>query len=131
MIRDYTSGYAGTIASVWKVAPDVAHLFLASDSIDPEADIPPDIYLAQTRVPKIEGLFHDRSLDGDGIGRAIVDDAAQIRDALEVEILARNTVCGKSYEPRSLRKIRETLFRATGEAVMRFGYSQITEAAAA
>ena len=68
---------------------------------------------------EIGGLFLDPKLHGRGLGRLLVDDAAKQFDALEVEVLERNTVGRRFYDSYGFRRIGSSLHEATGEAVLR------------
>lgn len=122
MIRDFETNDTEAVVTVWRAATQVAHPFLAGDFIESEADNLRYIYLvhAQTRVTEIGGhvvgfiamignevggLFLDPDLHGTGLGRAMVDDAAKVHRALEVEVFERNVVGRRFYDRYGFRPI--------------------------
>ena len=135
MIRDYETKDMETVETVWRAATHVAHPFLANDFVEQEAENLHNIYLvhAATRVLEIDGqvvgflamigsevggLFLDPALHGNGLGRALVDDAARTLGAFEVEVFERNAVGRKFYDSYGFHQIGSSTHEATGETVL-------------
>jgi len=148
MIRDFETEDTDAVVKVWMAATSVAHPFLADDFIKSEAGNLRNIYLvhAQTRVVEsggnvvgfiamigneIGGFFLDPDLHGNGLGRAMVVDAARANGALEVEVFERNAVGRRFYDSYGFRSIGSSTHEATGETVLRLTTQAANAGAAA
>ena len=136
MIRDFESKDTEAVVNVWRAATQVAHPFFANNFLEGEADNLRNIYLAHaaTRVTEIDGrvvgflamigheiggLFLDPDLHGQGLGRALVDDVAEVHGTLEVEVFERNAVGRRFYDSYGFRPVGSSTHAGTGETVLR------------
>lgn len=93
--------------AIWRAASEVGHPFLAAADLDADAVLVRDVYLPAAKVTVAEadgrvvgfvalldafvgGLFVAPEAHGRGVGRALIQDAAAARGALEVEVYAAN-----------------------------------------
>lgn len=144
MIRDFKTNDTDAVVTIWRAATQVAHPFFAADFIESEAENLRNIYLvhAVTRVIEIDGrvggfiamigneiggLFLDPELHGQGLGRAMVDDAAGRHGALEVEVFERNTVGRRFYDRYGFRFMGSSTHAGTGETILRLTTQTINE----
>jgi len=144
MIRDFKTNDTDAVVTIWRAATQVAHPFFVADFIESEAENLRNIYLvhAVTRVIEIDGrvggfiamigneiggLFLDPELHGQGLGRAMVDDAAETHGALEVEVFERNTVGRRFYDRYGFRFMGSSTHAGTGETILRLTTQTVNE----
>ena len=115
MIREFRAEDTDAVVAIWLSASALAHPFLSDAFIKQEEENLRTLYLpnAETWVFEVDGapvgfvalvgdeiggLFLDPSHHGKGIGKAMVDHAATLRDQLRVEVFERNAIGRRFYE---------------------------------
>jgi len=63
---------------------------------------------------EVGGLFVEAKCHGQGIGRALMDQARRMRDTLELNVFQDNLVGRKFYEKYGFSPVNESLDEATG-----------------
>lgn len=139
MIRKYKDEDTEAIISVWRRASAIAHPFLSDSFIDQgEQDIR-NIYLkfAETWVTVIDdqvvgfiamaeneigGLFLSPDMQGQGLGRDMVDLVRAIRPSLTVEVFEKNTIGRRFYAAYGFQGTETYLHEASGEMVLKLDY---------
>lgn len=135
MIRQFETTDTDIIVSVWRAASAVAHPFLPADFIESEADALRNLYLkhAKTRVlvqdnqvvgfaaligDELAGLFLHPTCHGQGLGRALVDDALKDRDHLDVEVFENNKIGRRFYARYGFRETGRSLHAPSGQQIV-------------
>ena len=136
MIRPYRPADLEDVIKVWAAASAVAHPFLSAEFQEIERHNIGNIHLpnAETWVWESDGsvvgfiallgnevgaIFLDPRLHGDGIGRALMDHARDVRQELEVEVFTENAIGRAFYARYGFELIQEKVDDQTGLDVMR------------
>ena len=114
-IRPYTPEDRDRLVEVWHQASRVGHPFLSEQDLTEQKVLVRDIYLpkAENWVATeageavgfigvldcfVGGLFVYPSAHGRGVGRALIEHAAELKGRLEVEVYALNVGALKFYQ---------------------------------
>ena len=114
-LRPYQEADFDQLITAWRAASVVAHPFLSPDFLDAEVDSIRDMYLpaAETWVAidgetvvgflallgdEIGAIFVHPSHWKQGIGRALMDKAASLRDKLTLEVFEENEIGRALYK---------------------------------
>jgi len=136
MIRKYNASDLDALLEAWEAATKLAHPFLSETFLESERDNIPNLYLpnADTWVWETEGrvvgfiallgneiggLFLAPKFHGQGIGRAMVDHARQLKGRLEVEVFQANTIGRTFYDKYGFQQISQSIHEATAQPVLR------------
>ena len=139
MLRKYKENDIDAVISSWRRASELAHPFLAKEFLDEEADNVRNVYMAfaETWVTEIGGqvvgfialveneiggLFLDPKYHGQGLGKAMVDNAVAEKGALKVEVFKDNVIGRRFYDAYGFRDVEEFIHEASGQATMRMSY---------
>jgi len=107
LVRSYQPDDRDRLLEIWLKASRVGHGFLTEEDLARQSEIVRDTYLptAENWVARrngrvlgfiglldsyIGGLFVDPAAHGSGLGRALIDHAAAIRETLDVEVYSAN-----------------------------------------
>lgn len=136
MIRPYQAADCDAILRVWSLATAVANPFLDKDFLQQEYQNIPALYLpmAETWVwqekqslvgfmsllgNEVGALFVDPAYHRQGIGRALINHAQQLRGALEVEVFEQNLQGRKFYAQMGFKLLQQKIHDQTGNSVWR------------
>jgi putative acetyltransferase len=136
MIRKYRHDDCDEVLEVWAAASAVAHPFLSREFLERERHDIRNVHLrtAETWVwinagrvggflsligNEVGALFVDPRRQRSGIGRALVDHARGLRDELEVEVFAANTIGRAFYAKYGFVPLRRRVHEPTGQEVIR------------
>jgi putative acetyltransferase len=124
------------VLDVWRAASSVGHPFLTDEFLASERQSIARDHLpsAETWVWEADGkisgfiallgdeigaLFVDPALHGEGVGRALVGHARELRGRLEVEVFAANGIGRRFYERCGFIETVRNAHEATGLEVIR------------
>ncbi len=136
MIRSYKRDDLNDLLDTWYAASQVAHPFLPEEFFAAERENIPHIYLpmADTFVYENEGtvvgfialignevgaVFVHPEFHGQGMGRALMDHARQLRGNLEVEVFKANRIGRDFYRRYGFSFMEEHIHEETGEPLLR------------
>jgi len=140
MIRKYGEKDCDALIEVWLAASRVATPFLSDEFLAQERDNIRKNFLkkAETWVFETEdavagfialignevgAIFVHPKLQGRGIGRALMDHAAGLRDSLYLDVFKENAVGRLFYDRYGFRLEREHVHGQTGHSQMRLVYT--------
>ncbi len=136
MIRRYNADDLAELLDVWYDASQIAHPFLTRDFLDRERRNVTQEYLpiAETWVfeeegrvvgfialigNEVGGIFVTPRRHGQGIGRALMDQARASRNHLDVEVFEANEIGRAFYHAYGFEVVRAGVHEETGEPVLR------------
>lgn len=139
MIREYKNSDFQDLINAWLAASKLAHPFLSQDFLDQEIINIRDIYLpnADTYVFEKDGkvigfialignevgaIFLDPTFHGQGIGKAMMDHATNIRGWLELDVFKENKVGQRFYFGYGFQVVKEHMHEDTGNMLLRLKY---------
>ncbi len=140
MIREYRDNDCGAVIEVWYAASQVATPFLSEEFLADERANIRDAHLpnAETWIFEAEdtvvgfialigdevgAIFVHPERQGQGIGRALMDHAAGLRDTLYLDVFKQNAVGRRFYDRYGFRLDRENVNEQTGFSQMRLVYT--------
>ena len=136
MIRKYQDHDLNELLEVWYQASLLAHPFLDEAFLSQERENIAKVHmsLAETWVYLQQGhlvgfisllgnevgaLFVDPTVQGQGIGRTLMDHARALRAELEVEVFKANRIGRRFYDGYGFSLESEHVHEQTGQAVLR------------
>tara|TARA_S200002703_G_scaffold146461_1_gene141526 strand:- start:12 stop:458 length:447 start_codon:yes stop_codon:yes gene_type:complete len=136
MIRQYQSDDTDALASIWWSASVLAHPFLSNGFMAQEDENLRNLYLPnaetwvleQTEKPvgfialidaEIGGLFLCPSCHGQGLGKMLVDHAANLKGPLSVEVFERNHIGRRFYDRYGFSETGRYRHEASREITLR------------
>ncbi len=139
MIRKFRETDCEAIIEVWFAAIQVATPFLSDEFLAEERDNIRKIWLpkaetwvfeAEDRVAgfislignEVGAIFVDPDEQGRGIGRALMDHAASLRDFLYLDIFEENAVGRRFYDRYGFQFERKYVHEQTGHMQIRLSY---------
>ncbi|MFI4874273.1 MAG: GNAT family N-acetyltransferase [Blastopirellula sp. JB062] len=139
MIRKYKESDLEPLLAVWTAATAVAHPFLTAEFLAAERENISKIYLpiAETWVyveqdrlvgflaligNEVGAIFVQPERHRGGIGRQLMDHAAQLHDELEVEVFALNLNGRAFYTRYGFVPLEEKRHEPTGQQVLRLRF---------
>jgi len=139
-VRKYRESDLTAVLHAWETASRLAHPFLADDFFAQErARIPrqhlprANTWVAETRGEvigfiallgnEVGALFVQPEYHRTGAGRALMDRARELHQALEVDVFASNSIGREFYARYGFVRIAEKLHRATGQRMLRLRYA--------
>lgn len=114
-IRAFVTGDRNRLTEIWRAAVEASHSFLTVADIDYYEPLVRDAYLPAVEVwvsedargaltgfiglddNKVEMLFVDPAVKGQGIGRALLDHAQKLKGRLEVDVNEQNPLALSFY----------------------------------
>lgn len=138
MIRPYKPSDLEDVVNVWAAASAVAHHFLSDEFQEIERHNIANVHLpnAETWVWESDGsvigfialmgnevgaIFVDPRFQGAGIGRALMDQARDLHQELEVEVFTENAIGRAFYARYGFELIQRKAHARSGYEVMRLG----------
>jgi len=114
MIRPYTTTDKQAVLSIWREASELAHPFLTAQQLDQAEAMIRDQFMDMAEIyiadhegqpvgfialigNEVGGLFLRPSLHGRGIGKALMDRAVKVKNALSLEVFTNNAIGRKFY----------------------------------
>ena len=142
MIRQYTDNDVDSVVHVWRKASDFAHPFLTKVFQDGEAENVRNVYpkYAEIWVKEYDGdivgfiallenevgaIFLDPAHHGKGMGRQLMDFAAELRGSLTVEVFRDNAVGRKFYDAYGFQPVGEYLHEPSGQMTIKMAYDPV------
>ncbi len=139
-IRKYAEEDQDALIDVWHAASQVATPFLPAEFLAGEPDNIRNIYIpnAETWVFEAEdtvagfialignevgAIFVHPKLQGRGIGRALMDHAASLRDSLYLDVFKENAVGRRFYDRYGFRFESEHVHEQTGHWQIRLVFT--------
>lgn len=136
MIRIYRDADIKELLDVWFRASLIAHPFLHKDFLKKEMKAIEEVYtpMAETWVyvqagrvvgfialigDEVGAIFVDPDFQGQGIGRALMGKAQQLRSQLEVEVFEANEIGRRFYDQYGFKLIKEHIHQQTGHPLIR------------
>ncbi|MRI31479.1 GNAT family N-acetyltransferase [Endozoicomonas sp. OPT23] len=140
IIRPYTDSDLQSVLSTWEEANSLAHPFLTSAFVDKVRHDIPKLYLpnADTWVAEENGsvmgfiallgnevgaLFVQPERHGKGIGKKLMDKAAELHQELELEVFKANSIGRNFYSRYGFKLISEDIHLETGQEILRLRYA--------
>lgn len=139
MIRSYKGSDIDELLACWLAASRLAHPFLNEKFLEQETDNIRNIYLpiADTWVCEQAGkvvgffalienevgaIFLDPIYHGQGLGRALMDKAVELKGTLELDVFAKNTVGQKFYASYGFTEIARGFHDDSGQKTIRLKF---------
>jgi len=139
VIRPYHPDDTDAIVDVWYAASRLAHPFLTPEFMEAERRRIRELYLpnAETWVcvldgdvrafiallgDEVGGLFAHPDYHKRGLGRALMDKAAGLRDRLFLDVFKENHIGRAFYESYGFRYRDEHVHEETGHLLVRMEY---------
>ena len=136
MIRKYREEDIEALLEVWFLASSLAHPFLSDEFMEQERANIRDRWIPQSDTwvyehegeviglvsligNEVGGLFLAPNRHGQGFGRALMDHAKIIHNALEVEVFKENGIGRRFYDRQGFVTIEEKLHEETGNRLIR------------
>lgn len=136
MVRGYEDKDLSQLLDVWYAASQAAHPFLDEAFFKQERRNIAERHLpdAETWVYELDGvvvgfialignevgaIFVDPRFHGQGIGRALMDEARRTRDVLELDVFKDNPIGRNFYERYGFVQVAEHLHEETGFLLLR------------
>jgi len=140
MIRPYQDADLEQLLSAWAAASALAHPFLSEEFVAQERVNIPTLYLpnAETWVCDRDGsvvgfisllgnevgaLFVHPEYHKRGIGRGLMDKAAELRGNLEVEVFAANEIGRSFYARYGFKTLEHKRHQPTGQEMLRLRFT--------
>ncbi len=135
-IRKYNDTDCEAVIEIWHAASKIATPFLSDEFLTWEREQIREVWMpsAETWVFETEGtvqgfvslignevgaIFVHPTSQGRGIGRALMDHAARLRDYLYLDVFKENAVDRRFYDRYGFRFQREHTHEETGRTQMR------------
>lgn len=136
MIRKFKPTDQDQTLTVWYNASVVAHDFLGEDFFTKERKAIVENYFPVTEkwvyefngcvvgfIAMIENevgaIFVDPDVQGQGIGRVLMDHVRQSRDFLELDVFKNNHIGRRFYDHYGFRFVHESIHEETGQPQLR------------
>lgn len=114
VLRPYTPADLDACVAIWRTASEAAHPFLGRDHLDADEALVRDVYFPQAEITVasegtipvgfialigrfVGGLFVSPDRHRRGIGRMLIDAAAQTHGPLAVEVYEENAAARRFY----------------------------------
>lgn len=140
MIRPYLDRDLDELIDVWFRASRVAHPFLSLEFLDAErgriaeqwlplADT--SVYERDGRVVgfmslidnEVGGIFVDPDLQGNGIGRALMDSAREVHPVLELDVFEANAIGRRFYDRYGFEFVDRHMNHTAGQSELRLRFT--------
>jgi len=135
VIRRFEPEDTDAVVEAWRRASALAHPFLDPEFVAEEERRTREVYLpnAETWVAEFDGrpvgfvalvddeiggLFLDPAFHGQGLGRALVDKAVELRGAVRVEVFSANVIGRRFYTAYGFVGDEEYLHEETGQMLL-------------
>jgi len=141
MIRAFTATDTDAVMQAWHKASALAHPFLSNDLIAKADALIRNTFLPMAETAVLEqdgqvmgfiallghqvgGLFLDPAYHGRGLGKALMDHAAQSHPVLELEVFRDNTIGRRFYATYGFEELEEKIDDFSGLPVLHLRYAQ-------
>lgn len=141
MIRAFTASDTDSVMQAWHKASALAHPFLSDDLIAKADALIRNTFLPMAETAVLEqdgqvvgfiallghqvgGLFLDPAYHGRGLGKALMDHAAQRHPVLELEVFRDNTIGRGFYAAYGFEELEEKIDDFSGLPVLHLRYAQ-------
>ncbi|WP_204139599.1 GNAT family N-acetyltransferase [Halomicronema sp. CCY15110] len=135
IIRLYQEADQAALLAVWYRAAAIAHPFLPAEHFEQERAAIATQYLpvAETWVYEhqgevvgfisllgqtVGGFFVDPAMQGQGIGRSLMDHAVQLRGPLDVEVFEQNAIGQRFYDRYGFVSMGQSCHGETGQTLI-------------
>ena len=135
MIRAYKEDDKEILVEIWRAATEIATPFLPADFIAGEPDNIRNLYLpnAETWVyetaesvvgfialigNEVGAIFVHPIVQGQGVGRALMDHAASLRDSLCLDVFKENAIGRRFYDRYGFQLENEHVHEPTGHLLV-------------
>ena len=136
-LRPYSPDDADACMDVWSRASRLAHPFIPGEGEGERARITREDYLPNAEIwvaageggrvlgfvallgDELGGLFVDPRVQGEGLGRRLVEHAASLRGALYLEVFEENTRARGFYAAMGFRETGRRVDEQTGHVLLR------------
>lgn len=139
MIRKFRESDTESIIAVWRQASAVAHPFLDEDFMEKEERNTREMYIPNTDIwvyeannsvvgfiammgNEVGAIFLKPEYHGQGIGASLMNQVAQMHEALEVEVFEKNTVGRAFYDKYGFKFMKEHIHKETNFKLLRLKY---------
>lgn len=139
IVRPYRAADIEGVLAAWEHASRLAHPFLTEDFLDAERERIPSLYIPNTDVwvaevggavvgfialagNEVGAIFLDPACHGQGIGKALMDQAASLHATLEVEVFEANWVGRAFYDRYGFEFLERKKHGETGNMLLRLAY---------
>lgn len=136
MIRRFRENDVETLIEIWRTASEVATPFLSAKFMAAEPDNIRNVYMpnAETWVyetddtvvgfialigDEVGAIFVHPDTQGHGIGRALMDHAANLRDSLFLDVFKENAIGRHFYDRYGFHYEHEYVHEQTGHVLVR------------
>ncbi|QDT44096.1 putative N-acetyltransferase YjaB [Gimesia alba] len=140
IVREYRAEDLDAVLAAWENATRLAHPFMTEEFLDQERDNIPNLYLpnAETWVIEQEGqvigfiallgnevgaIFVQPEFHGTGAGKALMDQAQELRGDLEVEVFEANRIGRHFYQRYGFTPLSESIHEPTGNPLIRMQFT--------
>lgn len=142
MIRQYQPEDSDALIAIWQSANAMAHPFLDAAFVAQVAKDMRALYLpnAETWVlenqgklvgfialigDEIGGLFLEPAVHGQGLGRALVDHAVDLKGPLRVEVFEKNAIGRRFYDRYGFAETERYIHDISGEMTLKMALPSI------
>ncbi|HEY9879202.1 MAG TPA: GNAT family N-acetyltransferase [Leptolyngbyaceae cyanobacterium] len=139
-IRPYRPSDQTELLDVWFRAASIAHSFLPAEHFDQERITIASQYLpvAETWVyehqekvfgfislldQSVGGFFVDPAMQGQGLGRALMNHAVQMKSCLDVEVFEQNMIGRRFYKNYGFTETGHTYHLETGTKLVQMRFT--------
>ncbi len=136
MIRKFEQADLNDLLDTWEAASEIAHPFLSPQFMAAERENIPNVYLphAETWVyedgervvgfvaligNEVGAIFVRPSHQRQGVGKALMDKARELRGKLDVEVFAANQIGRAFYERYGFVHVQDKVHEPTGLDLLR------------
>ena len=146
MIRQYTDSDVDAVVTIWRSASELAHPFLSSEFLDTEEGNVRNVYpkFAEIWVKEIEtpetgikvigfialignevgAIFLNPDHHGQGIGRALMDTAINIKGDVTVDVFKQNKIGRRFYDSYGFKAVKEYLHEPSGQVTITMAFKK-------
>ena len=152
MIRQYTDSDVDAVVAIWRSASELAHPFLSSEFLDTEEGNVRNVYpkfaeiwvkeigtketgiqVIDTQVigfialigNEVGAIFLSPDHHGQGIGRALMDTAVDMKGDVTVDVFKQNEIGRRFYDGYGFKAVKEYLHEPSGQVTITMAFNKI------